>query len=146
MLFTSLPRLAVLGTALAILAGCGGANDPIFGGCPAGDWQRVGARDALAGRGPGYVAEYEPYCAKAGRPVDRAAWAAGHREGLAAYCTERTAYRAGYYRGWFNPGICAVEDRKRLADAEHQGLVRRLMEEDLWKERRDGGGRFIKRP
>lgn len=139
-----LPRLAVLAATLALLAGCGGANDPIFGGCPS-DWRRAGAQDALAGRGPGYVSQYEAVCAKSGRPVDRTAWAAGYREGATAYCTERNAYRAGYYRGYFNPGICAAEDRKRLADAEHQGLVRRLMEEDLWKERRSGGGRYIPR-
>lgn len=130
--------------AILLLGGVAGCTQPLY--CPDGDWRRVGARDALAGKPSGYISTYAEVCAKAGITPDAGAWAAGHREGMAAYCTERNAYRLGYYRGYFNPGVCPPEDRRRLSNANHQGNVRRMMEEDLREELWRGGGRFIPRP
>ena len=131
-------RHALLALPLALAAGC---TEPVF--CPGGDWRRVGFNDAMNGRPAGHVAGYDNRCARSGRTPDAEAWRLGYQDGLAVYCTERHAYQLGRYRGYFNPGICPEQDRKRLRDANHHGMVYREMLEDMWED--SLRGRFIPR-
>lgn len=100
-------------------------------GCPDGNWQRAGYRDAMAGHGPGFVEGYGRACAGPIGDADKAAWAQGHADGVQAYCTPRHAYLLGRTRGTFNPGLCPETDRKRLADDHHHGRMEREMLDDL---------------
>ncbi|HUS23400.1 MAG TPA: DUF2799 domain-containing protein [Candidatus Binatia bacterium] len=92
---------AVLAAALGA-AGCASLD---YGECRRADWRAIGARDGEHGEPDLQLARHREACGRYGMPPDEAAWVAGHREGLAAYCTPAGGYRAGR-RGERYQGVC----------------------------------------
>ncbi|HBK90051.1 MAG TPA: hypothetical protein DDZ68_00120 [Parvularcula sp.] len=92
--------------AAAAVAGCAGGMKRA--NCAAADWAALGFADGREGA-PLKVSENRlSACAAQGFAVDRTAFAAARREGLAAYCTPAGGFDAGRLGQDYNK-VCAPE-------------------------------------
>src|ERR1700679_782979 len=109
------------------LAGCGGAMSERQ--CRKGDWYEKGTRDGAHGKAPATLATYARACAEFRIRPDAQAWQAGHREGLARYCTEAHGYDAGK-NGSTYQNACAERPREEAAffSGYGRGLLDRVEE------------------
>lgn len=100
--------------------------------CPEGGTFSIASDAAFSGRGPDAFAEYQQVCTKAGRPLDRAEWDRGYKDGLERYCTPGRAYQVGF-AGYFDfhGDRCPVALRSTLDVAFRKGERCGEIQEDL---------------
>lgn len=63
--------------------------------CASADWHQTGYKDGGEGRPRARIEEHARACAQAAIGVDRAAYFAGHDQGLRFYCTPANGLRVG---------------------------------------------------
>ena len=90
--------------------------------CLAGDWRQIGIADGQAGRAADFIDRHREACAPVGVTPDIAAWAAGRKIGLQAYCTPDNAYRIGRNGRVIRP-VCPAESYPALEAANRRGLT-----------------------
>jgi hypothetical protein len=105
--------------AFLLLMGCGGGS-VTRNQCYAGDWQTLGYRDGSQGYSSTRLLDHQDACVSHGVVPDRAAYMAGHREGLAEYCRPSNAFAVGE-RGYPHNNVCPDSDRNAFESAYRSG-------------------------
>jgi hypothetical protein len=124
--------------ALALLLGGCAAHPPEARqsgaqSCPA-DWAEFGEAQGRAGHRLGIVELHLEACSNAGVQQARAAFRAGHAEGLAGFCTTAAQYARGRSgEAWRN--VCPAEAHNALREAHADGLRVHAEGEALAKQR-----------
>ncbi len=107
--------------AVAGLAGCATVpSEERAEFCRTVDWREYGRNDGRLGVPSGERAELFAECGELGLPPDRAAYAEGRSEGLAAYCTLESGYEAGR-QGRRYRGVCPPEMEITFLQGYEQG-------------------------
>jgi hypothetical protein len=115
---TAMFRAVLIGVAL-LLAACATPAERAAR-CEGTDWRALGREDGAAGLPETRRSALFRSCREAGAPPDMAAYRAGHRAGLEAYCTEETGEEVGrsgarYY------GVCPPELERAFLDGLRRG-------------------------
>lgn len=101
--------------------------------CPA-DWAAFGEAEGRAGHRLGIVELHLEACPVADLQQARAAFRAGHAQGLAAFCTAAAQYDRGRSGGAWR-AVCADDARAALREAHADGLRVHARREALAKQR-----------
>lgn len=121
----------------ALLTGC--ASGMTRADCATADWAGLGFADGREGA-PAKISENRlKACESDGHAVDRAAYAAGRAEGLAAYCTAAGGFDAGRLGGKYL-GVCpAAAEPAFVAGFEDGAMLRSLIlaEQNAERERKE---------
>lgn len=107
--------LAVLSTALLLLAGCATMNEDE---CRSADWYSVGFEDGAHGRSINYIGNHREACAEYGISPQADRYQDGWNQGIRRYCTPRNGYQAGM-RGHSRSAQCP-SDLARDFDIAYQ--------------------------
>ncbi|QMU59678.1 MAG: DUF2799 domain-containing protein [Boseongicola sp.] len=108
------------GTFAAIsLAACATLDDDT---CRAGDWEQIGFKDGVNGRGPAFIRQHAKACNDIGIAPVRSLWESGRQDGLKLYCTPDNAYDEGA-DGRHLRDVCPVEGVDVLEYQNDRGLT-----------------------
>lgn len=108
MILTIMPKkIAVVVLIISILglAGCIANKPKQKTLCEIGNWQGMGYKDGLEGKGYAYIGYHRATCEAEGIQLDRLAYREGYLEGLEYYCTPENGRVVGREGGIYR-GVC----------------------------------------